>query len=116
MEEIRQHAPSCRVVIVTSYGSIASAVNAIKLGAHDFLLKPTTPAAIECALLGDGKHAPDATLRKIDEAYPSLARLEREHIETVLVQCGGNVSEAARRLGIHRQSLQRKLRKYPPRF
>lgn len=115
MEEIRRQAPSCRVVIVTAYGTIASVVNAIKQGAHHFLLKPCTPAIIEASLFGDGKYQSMATHGDMDDTHPSLARLEREYIETVLVQCRGNRSEAARRLGIHRQSLQRKLRKYPPR-
>lgn len=112
LEEIKDQEPACRVVIVTSYGSIATAVKAIKLGAHDYLTKPTSIAAIENALLGAGKHDETGAIR--EDAVPSLARHEREYIEHVLEQCDGNISEAARRLGLHRQSLQRKLRKYPP--
>jgi two-component system response regulator RegA len=106
--------PNCRVVIMTGYGSIATAVKAVKLGAHDYLAKPTSVAAIERAFLADSKHAHERAIPIPYDDPPSLARHEREYIEHVLEQCDGNISEAARRLGLHRQSLQRKLRKYPP--
>ena len=114
LEELVAKAPGCRVVIVTGYASIAAAVKAVKLGAHDYLIKPTSVGTIERAFLGDGKQFPTMAALTIDEDPPSLARHEREYIEHVLAQCGGNISAAARRLGLHRQSLQRKLRKYPP--
>ena len=114
LEELIAAAPTCRVVIITSYGSIATAVKAVKLGAHDYLIKPISAGAIERAFLGDGKQLSGMTTPTFDEDPPSLARHEREYIEHVLAQCDGNISEAARRLGLHRQSLQRKLRKYPP--
>ena len=112
LQKLRETSPSCKVVIMSGYGSIATAVKAIKLGAHDYLTKPTSIAAIESALLGAGQHDEAGAMRA--DTVPSLARHEREYIEHVLEQCGGNISEAARRLGLHRQSLQRKLRKYPP--
>jgi two-component system response regulator RegA len=114
VEELRGAVPRCRVIIMTGYGSIATAVKAVKLGAHDYLPKPTTVSAIERALLADGKQNDDRAALNLKEEPLSLARHEREYIEHVLEQCGGNVSAAARRLGLHRQSLQRKLRKYPP--
>jgi two-component system response regulator RegA len=98
-----------RVVVLTGYGSIATAVEAIKLGAVHYLPKPADCDEILAALgmaVGDGPAAELAT--------PTLARAEWEHIQRVLADCAGNISEAARRLGIHRRSLQRKLSKYPP--
>jgi two-component system response regulator RegA len=99
------------ILVLTGYGSIATAVEAIHLGAKDYLSKPADVDDILAALL----RAPDDK-KKIpsDFAPPSLARTEWEHINRVLLDCEGNVSEAARRLGIHRRSLQRKLQKYPP--
>lgn len=102
------------MIIVTSYASIATAVRAIKLGAQDYLIKPTTAVAIEFALCAQESRLGAATAQDVEDAFPSLARQEREFIENVLLQCNGNISAAARRLGLHRQSLQRKLRKYPP--
>jgi len=98
-------------VLLTGYASVATAVEAMKLGAHHYLTKPCDPDAIEEAF---GKDKGDPMV-VVPENPPSLARHEREYIEYVLAATGGNISEAARRLGLHRQSLQRKLRKYPPR-
>lgn len=99
-----------RVVVLTGYGSIATAVDAMKLGAVNYLQKPATTAEIIQALgVGDA-----AESRAADARGPSLARAEWEYIQRVLADCGGNISEAARRLGLHRRSLQRKLHKYPP--
>lgn len=97
-----------RIVVLTGYGSIATAVEAMRLGATSYLTKPADADAILAAL---GSPTGEAA---IAEKTPSLARAEWEHINRVLVDSGGNVSEAARRLGIHRRSLQRKLYKYPP--
>lgn len=115
LQTIRNRTPVCRAVMLTRYPSIATAVKAIKLGAHDYLIKPISAQAIERALLDDRALSATATIQDIEDAFPSLGRHEREYIEDILVQCSGNISAAARRLGIHRQSLQRKLRKYPPR-
>jgi two-component system response regulator RegA len=112
VEEITQRSPKCRVVILTGYGSIATAVKAIRVGAIDYLTKPATVCAIERALKGNGSVS-TAVIQPSDSTKPSLARQEREYIENILADCNGNVTKAAEQLGIHRQSLQRKLRKYP---
>lgn len=108
---IRTASPDCRAVILTGYGSIATAIKAVKMGAVNYLTKPVSIEVLEKALwmeLSDESALlPKKTL--------SLAKHEREYIDFVLAQCGGNISKAAEWLGLHRQSLQRKLRKYPPR-
>ncbi len=109
---IREKSPDAKIVVLTGYGSIATAVQATKRGADNYLTKPVDIDQIEHAF-GIGDDARPETAAQKD--YPSLARHEREYIEYVLAECGGNISEAARRLGLHRQSLQRKLRKHTPR-
>ncbi len=99
-----------RVVMLTGYGSIATAVEAIRLGAVHYLTKPADADQIVSALLhGTANTSPAPAGEQL-----SLARAEWEHINHVLVGVSGNISEAARRLGLHRRSLQRKLAKYPP--
>jgi len=105
--------PSIRIVVLTGYGSIATAIDAIRLGATYYLHKPADADEILAAFERDTAAIPDEASRA-DLTTPSLARAEWEHINRVLADCGGNVSEAARRLGLHRRSLQRKLQKYPP--
>jgi two-component system, response regulator RegA len=109
---IRKRAPGARVVVLTGYASIATAVRAVQMGASNYLTKPIWPEDLERALAGE---LPDDALDPERWESPSLARHEREYIEYVLEQSDGNVSQAARRLGLHRQSLQRKLRKFTPR-
>jgi two-component system response regulator RegA len=110
--EIKQRSPETRVVVLTGYGSIATAVQATKLGASTYLTKPADVDEIERALVnGTG---PEEEIPIPDE-FQSLDRHEREYIEFVLAESDGNISHAARRLGLHRQSLQRKLRKFTPR-
>ncbi len=105
--------PQTKVLVLTGYGSIATAVDAVKLGALSYLSKPADVDDILAAFdRGEGE-ALDPS--RIDYKAPSLARVEWEHINRVLADCGNNISEAARRLGIHRRSLQRKLQKYAPR-
>lgn len=101
-----------RIVMLTGYGSIATAIEAIRLGATNYVSKPADAADI-IAAFDKGENAP---LEATDVEYkaPTLARAEWEHINRVLADTGNNISEAARRLGIHRRSLQRKLQKYPP--
>lgn len=111
LSDLIDRLPGIRSVVLTGYGSIATAVEATKLGAFHYLTKPCDPDELEKAFRRD---AGDATT-PIPDYIPSLALHEREYIEYVLAATGGNISEAARRLGLHRQSLQRKLRKYPPR-
>jgi two-component system response regulator RegA len=93
------------VVVLTGYGSIATAVESIKLGAASYLTKPADADQIVAAF--DGTQPPETA------QAPSLARVEWEHIQRILADCDGNVSQAARILGIHRRSLQRKLAKRP---
>jgi two-component system response regulator RegA len=118
LSQIKERWPGATVVVLTGYGSIATAVQAVKLGAHNYLTKPVDIEQIERAF----QSAPgiDITEDDPEEEQPAaefqtLARHEREYIEYVLAECDGNISQAARRLGLHRQSLQRKLRKYTPR-
>ncbi|HVY47609.1 MAG TPA: response regulator [Minicystis sp.] len=100
-----------RVVVLTGYGTIANAIEAMRAGAVDYLVKPAEAGQCERALLGRA----DARGGAADEHLPSVDRVEFEYLTRVLADCGGNVSEAARRLGMHRRSLQRKLAKAPPR-
>jgi two-component system response regulator RegA len=112
VEKMLSREPLCRIVILTGYGSIATAVKAVKLGAVDYLTKPVCFNEIRRALFGLSEPSKEFLPKKEDGL--SLARLEREYIESVLARCEGNVSQAARILGLHRQSLQRKLRKFTP--
>ncbi len=97
--------PSMRIVVLTGYGSIATAVEAVKLGAVHYLTKPADVAQVLAAF---ERSEPNATVEPA-EAPMSLDDVEWEHLQQVLTDCGGNVSEAARRLGMHRRTLQRKL-------
>ncbi len=104
-----------QVVVLTGYGSIASAVEAVRRGAINYLTKPLDADQILAAFdqPGDGER-PSGTATTPSETIPSLARVEWEHIQRILHDCDGNISRAARRLGLHRRSLQRKLGKLPP--
>lgn len=104
--------PHARAVMLTGYGSIATALDAVRRGAWHYLTKPTNADAVLSAL--DGPRAAPLQDGGPIEA-PSLGRVEWEHIQRVLADSDGSISEAARRLGLHRRSLQRKLAKYPPR-
>ena len=108
----REENPATRIVVLTGYGSIATATEAVQLGALYYLPKPADVDDILNAFARDPSLgvAPAAE----DFEAPSLARMEWEHINRVLHDCGGNISAAAHKLGIHRRSLQRKLQKYPP--
>jgi two-component system response regulator RegA len=100
--------PGARIVVLTGYGSITSAVEALRAGAHDYLSKPVDADQVIAALTSeDARPAP--------EGAPTLARAEWEHIQRILADCQHNISETARRLGITRRTLQLKLKKYPPR-
>lgn len=105
--------PATKTVVLTGYGSIANAIDAIRLGATYYLPKPADADDIVAAF-ARGEAPPLSPPDPEYQQAPSLARAEWEHINRVLSDCGGNISEAARRLGIHRRSLQRKLQKYPP--
>jgi two-component system response regulator RegA len=100
-----------RIVVLTGYGTIANAVAAMRAGAADYLTKPVNAAACERALLGRGQAQAN---QGEEEDVPSLDRVEYEYLQRVLADCGGNISEAARRLRMHRRSLQRKITRQPP--
>jgi two-component system response regulator RegA len=102
------------ILVLTGYGSIATAVEAVRRGAIDYLQKPVDTEQILAVFDREGGPAVGNATTDVSDSKPSLARVEWEHIQRVLSDCGGNISEAARQLGIHRRSLQRKLSKLPP--
>lgn len=112
VKDLKEVDPSTRVVVLTGYGSIATAVDAMRFGASNYLSKPADADDI-LAAFARAESDPDQATQEYKA--PSLARAEWEHINRVLSDCAGNISEAARRLGIHRRSLQRKLKKLAPR-
>jgi two-component system response regulator RegA len=105
--------PALKAIMVTRHASVASAVHAVRNGFEDYLAKPVEPRRIAERL--DQQRAPTRDAR--NDAFehvgklPSLAHVEWEHIHATLCGCDGNISEAARLLGLHRRSLQRKLRR-----
>lgn len=99
------------IVVLTGYASIPTAVEAIKLGATQYLAKPADTGQVLAAFRLSEAGTPEPA----QESPMSTRRLEWEHLQRVLAECEGNISEAARRLGMHRRSLQRKLQKRPPR-
>jgi two-component system response regulator RegA len=109
IKRFREHDPTVAIVVVTGYSSVATAIEAIKLGAVHYLAKPVDATQIEAAFQrldgDDGVQAREAPL--------SVDRLEWEHIQTILSERQGNVSATARALGMHRRTLQRKLSKRP---
>ncbi len=111
VKALREIDPTTRVVVLTGYGSIANAVEAVRLGAWSYLPKPADADEVLEAF----EREPAATVASDGPKAASLARAEWEHINRVLTACGDNISEAARRLGLHRRTLQRKLKKHPPR-
>lgn len=109
VQYLHEHNPVTRVVVLTGYASIATAVEAIKLGALHYLAKPSDADEVVAALHKDDG---DASI-DVGEQPMSVRRLEWEHIQKILAEVDGNISEAARRLGMHRRTLQRKLQKRP---
>ena len=107
---IQEGRPESRIVMLTGYGNIATAVAAVKAGALDYLAKPADADAIEAALLAKGGSLPPPP-----ENPMSADRVRWEHIQRVYEQCDRNVSETARRLNMHRRTLQRILSKRAPR-
>lgn len=122
LTHLRQHCPHTRIVMLTGFGSIATAVEAMKRGADDYLIKPVSFDDILDALTDqtedktpkeESTHDHSAALL-IDDLEPlNLRQMAWEHIQHVLAEHGGNVSAAARTLGVHRRTLQRKLSKVP---
>jgi two-component system response regulator RegA len=108
---LRELGPRMRILVLTGYASIATAVRAIKLGADDYLAKPVTASAVADAL----RRGDRAPVEAPPAAPMSPRRLEWEHIQRVLAEHGGNVSATARTLNMHRRTLQRKLAKRPAR-
>ena len=108
LKEVRACSPETQCVILTGYGSITNAVEAVKLGAANYVTKPADADQVLAAFEETGS-TPDP-----DFPPPSLAEAQWEHIQRVLHDAGGNISEAARRLDIPRRTLQRKLKKNAP--
>ena len=109
VEALRDHRPDCRIVVLTGYGAIATAVAAVKFGAIDYLSKPADANDITNALLTRGESLPPPP-----ENPMSADRVRWEHIQRVFELCSRNVSETARRLNMHRRTLQRILAKRAP--
>jgi two-component system response regulator RegA len=106
---LRDSNPNTRIIILTGFGNIATAVSAVKAGAIDYLPKPADADVIEKTLLADS----DSLTSPPDQPM-SANRVRWEHILRVFEQCGRNVSETARRLNMHRRTLQRILNKHAP--
>jgi two-component system, response regulator RegA len=109
VRELKAIDASTAIVVLTGYGSIATALESVRLGAVHYLTKPTDADRILAAF----QHGLASRPRDLPTDPPSLAHVEWEHLNRVLTDCDGNVSEAARQLGMHRRSLQRKLARYP---
>lgn len=109
--KLKEADANTRIVMLTGYASVATAVEAIKLGATDYLVKPVDADAVEAAF----GHVSGNPERKSQEQLLSVDRLAWEHIQRALAQNNGNVSATARALGMHRRTLQRKLNKRPVR-
>jgi two-component system response regulator RegA len=110
VKRLRDLHPKCRIVILTGYGNIATAVAAVKAGAVDYLAKPADADDVINALLASGSGLPPPPQNPM-----SADRVRWEHIQRVFEQCNRNVSETARRLNMHRRTLQRILNKRAPR-
>lgn len=109
VETLRERRPDCRIVVLTGYGAIATAVAAVKIGATDYLSKPADANEVTNALLAKGESLPPPP-----ENPMSADRVRWEHIQRVYEMCDRNVSETARRLNMHRRTLQRILAKRSP--
>lgn len=109
VETLREKRPDCRIVVLTGYGAIATAVAAVKIGAIDYLSKPADANDVTHALLAKGESLPPPP-----ENPMSADRVRWEHIQRVYEMCDRNVSETARRLNMHRRTLQRILAKRSP--
>ena len=110
VEVLQKSRPEARAVILTGYGAIATAVAAVKAGALDYLAKPADADDIDAALQASGDEKPEPPERPM-----SADRVRWEHINRIYELCERNVSETARRLNMHRRTLQRILAKHSPR-
>jgi two-component system response regulator RegA len=96
--------PNIKIVVLTGFGTITTAIDAVKLGALNYLTKPATVDGIIHAFSPQGRSSP------AEESIPSLDDVQREYINRVVTEFSGNVSRAAKALGLHRRSLQRMLK------
>lgn len=110
LPNLRACNPEARIVVLTGFASIPTAVEAVQQGAHNYLHKPATLQELLNAF--DGTHHTPAP---INDKPMSIERVEWEHIQRVLQEYNGNISSTARALGMHRRTLQRKLQKHPVR-
>ena len=113
VKDLREWDATVTIIVLTGYGSIATALEAVRRGADHYLTKPVDVDQILAAY--EAIESSQACESVPPATVPTLARVEWEHIQRILTDCGGNVSQAAKLLGLHRRSLQRKLLKYPPR-
>jgi two-component system response regulator RegA len=111
VRELRALDSTTFILVLTGYGSIPTAMDAVRLGASHYMSKPADVDQILAAFESAGSAR---TIPENDISVPSLARVEWEHIQRVLNDFNGNISQAAKKLGLHRRSLQRKLAKFPP--
>jgi two-component system response regulator RegA len=107
VQALHTHSPDMLIVVLTGFASIVTAVEAVKLGACQYLAKPSNTDDIEAAFL----HVAGVAEVELTNRSTSIKTLEWEHIHQVLAETGFNISEAARRLGMHRRTLARKLEK-----
>jgi two-component system response regulator RegA len=115
VRELRRLDQDTCIIMLTGYGSIATALTAMRLGANHYLSKPVDTEEILSTFQKVVASEDEQLDKPANLSVPSLARVEWEHIQRVLADCGGNISQTARRLGLQRRSLQRKLGKFPPR-
>lgn len=114
VRELHRVDPSTKIVVLTGYGSIATALEAVRLGATHYLTKPADVDEVIASFERVPGLETEPSLPEGEAPQtPSLARVEWEHIQRVLTDCDGNITKASERLGIHRRSLQRKLAKFP---
>jgi two-component system response regulator RegA len=109
--DIKKLDSTIAIIILTGYASIPTAMQALKLGADHYMSKPADAEQILSAYRDLNE---ETASKQTPTSVPSLARVEWEHIQRVLSDCDGNISQAAKLLGLHRRSLQRKLSKRPP--
>lgn len=102
--ELRRHNPEIAIVVLTGFGSIATALEAVRNGAINYLTKPVSAEHLIAAF------TPERISSEVSIQMPSLAEVEAEYVQRVLSECEGNVTQSAKVLGVHRRSLQRKLR------
>lgn len=112
VEKLRELNAAVTIIVLTGYGSIPTTISAMKKGADYYLSKPADADQILAAF--ERLQASEEEMSRAPLEAPSLARVEWEHMQRVIADCDGNISQAARALGIHRRSLQRKLSKFPP--